>query len=250
MNREEFNELQSEFAEYIYRYEYFLKTGYLNDFYYNLKFQDDIATNSKIEYENSVMLTAINESKAKPEFNLNEFLEFVKGNKKDLEANVEDKIKRAKLITGNTDRLSVDEKKDFEKLYLETIKKYHPVVRVFVDENEKKIFETLRSFYNDNNVGGFKEFLDLNKDNFKPIDYAEDTFSKVAGFYYQNQKNINADFTKKSGTYPFNKREVFKDDISISREGGEFKVNYTRLLRDNQNLKLQYKQLFGVDLDI
>ena len=31
MNRQEFDELRSEFAEYIYRYEYLLKCGYLND---------------------------------------------------------------------------------------------------------------------------------------------------------------------------------------------------------------------------
>ena len=250
MNKEEFNELQKEFADYVYRYEYFLKCGYLNDLYYNQEFKEEIKRNSELEFENSALYTAINEKQTKPDFDLDKYLEFAKGQLKLLHSNIEEKQRKAEYTVGNSERLTVDQKKDFEKEYLDVINKYHPVVRVFVQEKEKEIYNRLRAFYNNNDIAGFKEFLDLNKNVFAPIDYADDTYTKVAGFYYQNQKSINADYTKKVDTYPYNKAKVLTDDIAIARERAELSVGYTKLTRDNQSLKAKFKEIFGTDFAI
>ena len=35
MNKQEFNEMQDEFANYVYQYENFIKAGIINDAFYN-----------------------------------------------------------------------------------------------------------------------------------------------------------------------------------------------------------------------
>ena len=248
MNRQEFDELRSEFAEYIYRYEYFLKCGYLNDLYYNKTFAAELDRTSALEFENSAINTAITEKQANgDQFILEEFLKAVSKQRGVIDGNIQNKHRHANEVINHVEALTKDQKKAFEEEYLRVIKVFHPVVRVYSTELERKVFDTLRTFYFENNIDGFIEYLTNNKSAFKDIDYKPEMYNVVSGFYYENQKRINEDFAKKQQAYPYNKNEALKDEIGMARENGDIRARYTKLFRDNQTLKNNYKALFNED---
>ena len=250
MNREEFDELRSEFAEYIYRYENFLKNGYLNDLFYTFVFKDLLEPNAKLEFENQVMFALNKEKEANKDFDPTDILNASRENQKSLF----DTIKRKNILAEETYNrvkgMVPEDIRNIETRYLQIVKKYHPVVRVFVSEDEKIVFNKLREFYNSNQMGAFDEILNLNVNLFQDIDYKPEQYSNVAGFFYENQKRINADYTKKANTYPFNTSEILKDEISVAREKGELKSKHTKLLRDNQEFKKRFKELYNVDFQL
>lgn len=250
MNREEFDELRSEFAEYIYRYEYFLKVGFINDAYYTKTFHEELEPNALLEFENSIIFAALKEKEANKDFDVTGFLNAEKENKKVFLNNIKEKNKRTIALVEKLDKMTSEEKKNIEIKYLDIVKKYHPVVRVFVSEEEKIIYNKLREFYNNNEMGAFDEILSLNVNVFQPIDYKPEMYNNVSGFFYDNQKRINADYSKKSKEYPFNIGEALKDEITIAREKGDLKAKHTELLRSNQDLKKHYKELFGNDFSL
>lgn len=247
MNRQEFDELRSEFAEYIYRYEYFLKCGYLNDLYYNRVFRSDLETNALLEFENSVIYTACQEKEKNKDFDPAELFVIATKNKQDLMSSIEAKKEKSDRIVDSIEKLPLEERQAMENEYLKIVKLYHPVIRVFVTEEEKSVFNKIRQFYNENNANGIREIFELNKELFKPIDYQPEQYTKVSAFFYDNQKRINADYTKKSKEYPFNLGDTLKDEITRARETGELRTKHTQLLRDNQELKKAYKNLYGQD---
>ena len=245
MNRQEFDELRSEFAEYIYRYEYFLKCGYLNDLYYNRVFRADLEVNALLEFDNSVIYTACKEKENNKDFDPKDLFEIAKKNRQELLNSVEAKKEKADRIIDKVEKLSIQDRQDMENEYLKIIKLYHPVIRVFVSEEEKAVYNKIRQFYNENDANGIREIFELNKDLFKPIDYKPENYTQVSAFFYDNQKRINADYTKKSQEYPFNMGDTLKDEITRARETGELRTKHTQLLRSNQELKKAYKNLYG-----
>ena len=250
MNRQEFDELRNEFAEYIYRYEYFLKVGFLNDLYYNNEFKADLEVNALLEFENSVIYTACKEKENNKDFDKTQLFEIAKQNKEQLLKSIKEKNAKSSRLVERFEKMSNQEKKDIETDYLNLVKVYHPVIRVFVTEEEKAVFNKIRQFYNENDVAGIQELLELNKGLFKDIEYLPEHYNKVSGFFYDNQKRINADYTKKMKEYPFNIGETLKDEITRARETGELRSRHTQLLRNNQELKKAYKKLYGEDFKL
>ena len=205
---------------------------------------------SILEFENSVIYGALKSKEANKDFDLNKYLDNAKNELAHLNVRIQTKIEKAEKITEEVDKLSVDERKAIEEEYLKIIKLYHPVIRVFVSDEEKAAFGKMRDFYNDNNVLGIREIFELNKDAFKPIEYKPEHYTQVSGFFYENQKRINADYTKKVKEYPFNIGETLKDEITMARETGELRSKHTQLLRANQELKTAYKKIFNADFEL
>lgn len=247
MNRQEFDELRSEFAEYIYKYEYFLKCGYLNDLYYNKTFNKDLELNALLEFENSVIYTACKEKEANKDFDPKDLFAIAVKNKSELMESIKSKKEKSARIVERVEKMPLAERQQMENEYLNIVKLYHPVIRVFVTEEEKNVYNRIRQFYNENDANGIREIFELNKNLFAPIEYKPEQYTQVSAFFYDNQKRINADYTKKSKEYPFNMGDVLKDEITIARETGEIRTKHTQLLRSNQELKKAYKNLYGTD---
>ncbi len=250
MNRQEFLEMKDEFALIIYNYEKFLKDCILLDYRYNDQFFDLLQKVRYFEVENGLLATCLQNRSQNPEFDTTKVLsDFKEGYSKELE-NALEKHKVAHSVVSHLNDNTPDENKEFEKIYQDFIKENHPVVKALVTDEEKELYEKLKIFYYENNYKGFMEAYELNKDTFKEVEYPEDLFAKISQYYYDIRKNIGADFTKRQKGYPFIKKDVFQDDMTIAEEDANLKTSYNKLLGDNKKLHQDYIKMFGSDLSL
>ncbi|MCR5350247.1 MAG: hypothetical protein K6E20_04565 [Acholeplasmatales bacterium] len=251
MNREEFNEMRKEFGDYVYNYEYFQKVGYITDMYYTNKFSQELIKIQKLEIENIVMSQSLDLFiKGEKLENIKNYCEESKNRYSKDYTKFSNKIIKAEQFIKHHEKMSEDEKKEFEQEYLKFCIELHPVVKCKVNKEENEAYLILRDFYFTNNYSGFKEFLELHKDAFKPVEYLETEFNTISSFYLENKTRINTDYNKRHTLYPYNKDAVLKDEISIAREQGELHVNITNLIRTNKELHEKFKAQFGYDYSV
>ncbi len=251
MNKNEFLEMKNEFAEYIYRYEYFLKCGAINDCYYNHVFGKNLDEVRKYDLENKLIMGAIKlKSENKPQEEIDKFIADFKQKFADENAKIEEKHRAADIIFANNEKLTPEERKQFEEDYLAYVKANHPIVKCFASEEEEKLFYLLNQLYKENNILGFKEVIEMNKNIFKEVEYKEEDFNQISAYFYDTKKNINADYLQKQNAYPYNKQDVLKNEISIAREMGEIKVRTNQLIASNKELHKDYIENFGEDISI
>ena len=249
MNKQEFNEMQDEFANYVYQYENFIKAGIINDAFYNQYFYNDVLRLHRIEVENNIMISALKRLEAKVD---------IEDVKKEITANIEkyqneqkviaEKELKAKAIVNVTKNMSKDDLIKLENDYLAFVKKNHPAVKCKVDSSEQQAFIIIRQMYYENNAGGFYELLDMYKNTFKDVEYDSKEYNSISGYYFEIKANINKDFNAKQKQYPYTKFEVLKDEITIARETGDIRAKINDLKRANEAVSKDFKNAFGFDL--
>jgi len=251
MNLNEFLEMKNEFAEYIYRYEYFLKCGAINDCYYThffSKFLNEIRT---LGIENEVMSTAIKmKSEGKSDEEINEYINKAKEGFSEDQKKIDYKTTLAEQVVANNEKLSIEDKKQFEIDYLDYVKKNHPIVKCLATEAEENAFNMISKLYKENNYYGFKSFIDMNKAIFTNPDYKEQDFNKISAYYYDIKKNINTDYQRKQNMYPYNKQDTLKNEISIARENGDLKAKLNEYKGINKSIRQDYVNYFKQDFSL
>ncbi len=251
MNLNEFLEMKNEFAEYIYRYEYFLKCGTINDCYYTNFFGGILREMRTTDIESKVMTTAIAlKTSGKSQEEIDKYLEEQKKAFKDGEEKLALKDKLAKNIVDNNEKLSNEDKKQFEIDYLEYVKTNHPIVKCLISDQEEQLFQLISKMYKENNYSGYKEILSLNKNIFTNPEYKEEDFTKISGYYYDIKKNINADYMKKQNSYPYNKQETLKNEISVAREKGDLTAKLNEFKAANRNIHKDFINAFSTDFSL
>lgn len=251
MNRQEFNEMRKEFAEYVYNYEYFQKVGFITDMYYTNKFSPELIKIQKLEIENIVMSQSLDLIlKGEPLENIKNYCEESKNRYSKDFTKFSNKIMKSEQFIKHHESMSIDEKNEFEKEYLKFCIELHPVVKCKVQKEENEAYLVLRDFYFTNNYSGFKEFIELNKQSFQEVDYLESEFNTISSFYLENKTRINADYNKRHTLYPYTKNDVIKDEISIAREQGDLHAQITNLMRSNKELHEKFKNQFGYEYSV
>ena len=194
MNRQEFDEMRQEFGEYVYNYEYFQKVGFITDMYYTNRFSDALTKIQKYEIENIIMSQAIAlKNKGENFDNIDNYITESKKRFSKDSVKFQNKIKKAKEFIRHHEKMSNEEKEQFEKDYLNFCIELHPVVKCKVSKEENNAYLVMRNFYFENNYPAFKEFLDLHSDGFQPVEYLETEFNNISAFYLENKTRINAD---------------------------------------------------------
>ena len=119
MNKAEFLEMQREFAEYVYRYEYFVKCGAMNDFYYNHYFGRALDEVRFYELENSLLVEVIKrKSNNESQEEINKFIEGFKEKFNNENKIIEEKHQLADQVVDYNEKLSQDDKRQIEEEYL------------------------------------------------------------------------------------------------------------------------------------
>ena len=248
MNKQEFGELKDEFALIIYNYEKFIKDCILLDYKYNDRFFDLLQKVRFYEVENALMARCIQAHVENHDAELEKIIDdFQKGYKQEL-SNAEVKHRIAIRVNEHNKKLTPEQVEEFEKEYVEFIKNHHPVGNALLTKEEQEAYEKLKVYYYENNIEGFHKAYEEAKAVFKTPEYPDEVFTKISEYYYDIRKRIGQDFTRKQALYPFTKKDVFVDDMSIAYEEGEIKATLSKLISDNKKIHVDYSKAFGSDL--
>ncbi len=251
MNKTEFLEMQNEMADYVYNYEYFIKCGVIFEAYYNSQFYKYMEEMHYYDIENGLLLTIHEMSlKGSSEEEINAFIDKVKTKFNNEKPLLENKHKKCLEVKTRTDSLSKEQLEEIEKIYLDFVKKNHPIVKLKTTNEEKEIFPVIRMLYYENNINGLKQILEDHKDLFKDVEIPEEEYNRVNGYYYNTRIQINKDRDEKSKKYPYDKSHATEDEISIAREEGDLRTKISKLKEMNQNLRKDCKANFNREITL
>lgn len=249
MNDMEFKELQTEFGKMIFSYEAFCKKGYLLDIEYNYHFHDYIEKEYRLLEENELLKNVVlmlKEKKSLAEIEKHISDTSVKYNKNIVA--LRNKAKNSEHIYRVGKELSLEVVSEFEKEFKEYLMENHPAVKIMISPQEKAVYNQLRSFYFENNYGSYSAFLDLNRKVIQPSLLTADKYDMAAKYYYNTMGEIRLDMNKKKNTYPYNKEEVFLDEMNLAAEEADFKIRLNALLGINKSLHQDVMEVYGEDI--
>ncbi|MBQ9449275.1 MAG: hypothetical protein IJU60_05320 [Acholeplasmatales bacterium] len=248
MNKEEFLELQREFAQDVYNFEFFLKRELYADFSYNNVFFDELMTNRKLDLENKMLFDAI---KMHNESNL-DVSKFIDKTRQDYANECDVSFRKhanVKALLEKNKELKEEDLKAFEEYFHEFVLENNPIVRLNQNKETQSVYEMLTRLYRENNIENFKALYNTNSEVFlidKEVDpsrYVE--FSRV---YYNTRKKFNSVINQAPTRYPFNKEATLKDANSIEKERKLLKEKEKSLLEANESLHKDFYKVFGKDI--
>lgn len=248
MNKEEFLELQREFAQDVYNFEFFLKRELYADFSYNNVFFDELMTNRKLDLENKMLFDAI---KMHNESNL-DVSKFIDKTRQDYANECDVSFRKhanVKALLEKNKELKEEDLKAFEEYFHEFVLENNPIVRLNQNKETQSVYEMLTRLYRENNIENFKALYNTNSEVFlidKEVDpsrYVE--FSRV---YYNTRKKFNSVINQAPTRYPFNKEATLKDANSIEKEKKLLKEKEKSLLEANESLHKDFYKVFGKDI--
>ncbi|MBQ3253635.1 MAG: hypothetical protein IJA65_03680 [Acholeplasmatales bacterium] len=251
MNAVEFKELQEEFAQYIYTYEVTNKSAYITDMRYLVRYNDLLTQSHKLEMETGLMQTLIQMlADKKEEKEIKAFEERVRTDFKKKEEEISKKYQNASLFVDRFNSLTSEYNKSFEEYYKEFILVYYPPVRVLAPKEVKPLVDMLRQLYFNCNFEGFKEVLELNRKAFDFPEIPEEQYTNVAQFYYNYKKKINIEINNRKNKYPYNKIQVFKDEMTILSEEGMLLQHLSAIKKMHASVKKDYLEVFGNEIEL
>ena len=248
MNKQEFEEMKGEFALIIYNYEKFIKDCILIDYKYNSRFFDLLQKIRYYEVENGLMARCIQAHVEGKDTEVEKIVDdFEKGYKQELDSATKKHLIATRVNDYNS-KLDPEKVKEFEVYYVDFISKHHPVVHALASKEEQEVYEKLKVYYYENNIDGFMKQFNDSLNTFKEVEYPEEMYSKISQYYYDIRQRIGQDYAKKQQVYPFVKKDVFNDEMSIAYEEGELKTHLNKLMADNKKIHQDFIKAFGSDL--
>ena len=252
MNKEEFLELQNEFALDVYSFEQFLKTEYITDSKYNVEFFEQILENRKIDLENKLLFESLQMlQKGTPKEQIEEHVKKAKSlfaQEKDVSYR---KHVNVKMIIDKMNSIPAEEINEFEEYFKEFVLENNPIVRFNTNKEASATYELLTRLYRDCNIAGFKQVYEANNKVFLiDKEVPAEKYVEFSRLYYNTRKKFNSSVNQANARYPFNKIETLKDDASIAAERKALEEKNKSLLDINENLHKDYVSAFGVDLVI
>lgn len=250
MNPIEFKELQNQMIESVYAYERFLKKGNLLDVEFNYNFHDYIEKGYKLDQENILMQDIILKLNNKESLeSIESYISEFKAKYNKVYVALKQKERNCKAVCENSKVMSSAVIDEFERVFKDYVSSYHPAIKVYITKNEADLFEQLKKCYYENNYNAFQMLLDLNK-NLKKIDIPEEKYIEASQYYYSIMQQIKLDVDKRKNAYPYDKENVFNDEITIASEEAEFKVEMSKLLGINTSLHKDLVSAYGEDISL
>ena len=241
---EDFIKLQNELKDIIVEYTCFLKKGARLDLRYTYEYKDEISTDFRLRNENTMLVNAttmLNDKKSLDE--VDKYIQEYKNNYSLGSANLSKKILAAQTVFEN--KIDDDSIKELENHFLDISRRCNPLLKMDSSKDYYNIFNYLQMLYQQNNYQTYFAAYDLYKNMFVEDDFHNVDFEKYINYYMNLMQKINMDTINKKKGFPFNKEEVFEDEISIARERGDFKANLSKLKEANKAIKEDFKLAYG-----
>ena len=244
MQYKDFIKLQNELKNILVDYTKFLKKGATLDLKYTNEFKDEILKDFKLRNENSMLIqasTMLNDKKSLEE--VDKYIDNYKANYNILFNNLNAKINNCNLVFEKP--LDEERKNELEEHFLNVVKTASPLLLIDADKAYYNSFNLLQMLYQQNNYETYFADYELNKELFNEKNFSNVDFDKYINYYMNLMQKITYDINQRKNKYPFDKENVFVDEISIARERGNFRANLTKISEANKAIKLDFKALYG-----
>lgn len=250
MNKQEFMEMHDEFASLVYNYELFMKNGFLTDCKYNVSFYDELRKVRNAEAELQVITSAMRDKgNKKIEEILNSIDKAKKAYAQEL-VSTENKNNYCKQLTSILDKFDQSAFDASEKHFKDFIFKYHPVVCLNAKKEARDVYEMLKKFYFECNYLGFQEYLEINKAVFEVDEITEDRYVEASQVYFKFRQTINQSFINFKDKYPYNKKELFNDEMTVLSERDNLSIKAKQLNEALKAARKDFKEAFGFELKL
>lgn len=247
MNKQEYQEMRNEFAELVYNYEAFLKSGFLTDCRYNISFFNELKRVRKAEAELNIIVGAIKAKESHPIDDVLKSIENAKQNYKNELIQTENKNNYCRQLLSIIDKFDKSVFDASEKYFKDFIYEYHPVVNLNAKKEAKDAYDMLKRFYVECNHLGFKEFLGQNIEFFKVPEITEDRYVEASQVYFRFRGTINESINKLKDTYPYNKYEIFNDEMTVLAERDDIEIKAKKMEEALKSARADFKSTFGFD---
>ena len=249
MDSFEFNKIQKELGNYLYEYEKFIKDGHYLDMKYTNQFYSLLEEQFTINFENILLQQVC--SKLIDKQSLDDIDSFIKSNKKEYNQKLVSYRKKngnSKYVINafNNDEVT----KEFEEIFKAYCIENHPAVKIMITKLERLTFDELRVHYLNNNLSAYTELYELQKGVIRPCMLNDEQYSKAIEYYDKIKNDIANEMEAKLSEYPYNKKEVFENEITIAREKAELVVDINRKKQMNKALHQDIVNLYGEDITI
>lgn len=249
MNREEFNEMQDEFSQFLYNYEVFKRSAYILDLQFTDLFHEILIKMRHYEIENRVLYTLVSEKdKYKNKEDRDKFLQEVTKNYLADEANYASKCAYAAKILPIIYSLKKEFIEKLEATWKDFIRNYHPFLKLNKNVNAKTIFDNLEKIYFEHNADVLAETINLSLKAFETEEAKEEEFVDFSRAYYDFIKQANNIYSENKIKYPFTKEKVFTSQEEADKEKANLERDLNKLIEDNGVLQKEYKNIYGEEL--
>ena len=248
MNKEEYIEMRQEFASLVYTFENFMKNGFLVDCKYNVAFYDTLKKIREAELKLNVVVTAMKDKENNVP--IDKILTRIENTKKEYNVEALQTENKHKYCMQLIQILSKFDKSAYEaseKIMKDFLIKYHPVVCLNAKKEAREKYEMLKRFYFECNFVGFQEFLDQNITVFETDEINEDRYVEASQVYFRFRQTITDSINKSKELYPYNKMELFNDDMTIQAEKDNLEIKAKQVENALKSAEKDFKAEFGFD---
>lgn len=252
MNKEEFLEMRKEFGSLVANFDRFQKDCFIIDLNYNLAFFQELEPTRKLELEIYIIGQAIAQKDlGKSVDEIKQYIDHIKESYEKERESAKNKNNYAKQVIAYTSRISKEERQEVEDLYFNFMVENHPLVNLLANETAKGAYEIIKKYYFESNLPGLKEILPVQG---KALEHSEindeNEYIKFSQVYFDSRNQVTKAYTEQSKKYPFVKREVFKDEMSIERERDELNLNRKKLEQTNKKAHEDFVKNFEFDFSL
>lgn len=251
MTKQEFYDIKEEFAAVTCKFEQMNKKVNELRAKYNKYFFPQIMANKHLVAEislltNLVSLKSKNENDEEIERVRNEFVNKV------LAEEIDDINKHNKFVSivNNFEKHTQEENDQFEFKVENFILDYHPFVNINMNPKVQNVFKLLMTMYYDNNIEGFDEIFEMNKNGLAHPEIGEDDYQRAQKLYLQFKIAYQKNYNELKNQFPLNKEVVFLNEVSMDSEKDDLEISIKKLLGMNEAIHKDYIATFGSDYKI
>lgn len=255
MNKEEYLEMHAEMVNNVLAYERFCKDAFLTDLRYNATFGDLLIQLNYYQRERDLIklvLSLINQKTDGDGYNLDDEVAKLLSDAqshydKELEI-INRKHKHSVELDKKLKEMSQEDSQELEQLFVNYVQIYHPAVKVYVTKQEQIIYNELKIAYYECDLHAFKKYMEMHKDDFTDPKMTEEFVAAQNQSYYNTKNQISKDVAARMDKYPFDKKPVFEDEITIAAEIGELRSKVKKMSEQSKLAHQEMKQYFPSDI--
>lgn len=246
MQKDEFLKLKQELINKVIEFEGLERKISLLSQSYSIEFHQELEQQRYLQYENDYLIKAIAmHADGKTEEEVKEFLNQCK---KEFSSHMQGFYQQYRLALDMERICSKYTQLDFESVdqeFIQYCSQYHPLIKAYSTEDERKVYQALITIYRLGNLEGFRNLLKESEHVFSSTEVSADEYESIAKIYKESLEQMDGVIQKLTSPFPLNKEQMFYDDALITREHIYLREKNYQNKEMNQSLQRDFELSFS-----